>query len=80
MPSHASAVSRGSTSRNSPASIPACNDRFDPALVLPPAHAELLGAFVGERRELVQEHPHVIGIAVDDAEQLVAEHRQLLRR
>ena len=55
-------------------------DRLDPALVLAPAHAELLGAFGGERGELVQEDPDVIGIAVDDVEQLVAEHRQLRRR
>ena len=32
-------------------------DRLDPALVLAPAHAELLGALVGERRELVEEDP-----------------------
>ena len=51
-------------------------DRLDPALVLAPAHAELLGALGGERGELVEEHPHVIGIAVDDVEQLVAEHRR----
>ena len=80
MPSHASAVSRGSTSRNSPAVDAGLQDRLDPSLVLPPAHAELLGAFGGERGELVEEHPHVIGIAVDDVEQLVAEHRQLRRR
>ena len=54
--------------------------RLDPALVLPPAVAELLGALVGERGELVEEHPHVVRIAVDDVEQLVAEHRQLRRR
>ena len=55
-------------------------DRLDPALVLAPAHPELLGPLVGERRELVEEHPHVVGVAVDDVEQLVAEHRQLLGR
>ncbi len=55
-------------------------DRLDPALVLAPAHAELLGALGGERRELVEEDPDVIGIAVDDVEQLVAEHRELRGR
>ena len=55
-------------------------DRLDPALVLAPAHTELLGAFGGERGELVEEDPDVIGIAVDDVEQLVAEHGQLGRR
>ncbi len=55
-------------------------DRLDPALVLPPAHAELLGAFGRERRELVEEDPDVIGIAVDDVEQLVAQHGQLRGR
>ena len=80
MPSHANAVSRGSMSRNSPAVDPGLQDRLDPSLVLPPAHAELLGAFVGERRELVEEDPDVIGIAVDDVEQLVAQHGQLLGR
>ena len=42
--------------------------------------AELLGAPFGQRRELVEEHPHVIRVAVDDVEQLVAEHRELGRR
>ena len=55
-------------------------DRLDPALVFAPAHTEPLGALAGERRELVQEHPHVVGVAVDDVEELVAEHRELFRR
>ena len=80
MPSHASAVSRGSTSRNSPESMPACSTASTRSLVLAPPDAELLGAFVGERGELVEEDPDVIGVAVDDVEELVAEHGELLRR
>ena len=55
-------------------------DRLDPLLVRPPAHAELLGPLGRERRELVEEDPDVVGVAVDDVEQLVAEHAQLRRR
>ena len=55
-------------------------DRLDAALVLAPPDAELFGAFVGERGELVQEDPHVIGVAVDDVEQFVAEHGEARRR
>ena len=60
--------------------MPACSTASTRALVRSPAHAELLGPFGGERRELVEEDPHVIGIAVDDVEQLVAQHGQLRRR
>ena len=55
-------------------------DRLDPPLVARAPLAELLGAFAGERRELVQEDPDVIRVAVDHVEQLVAEHGQLRRR
>ena len=55
-------------------------DGFDPALVLAPAVRNCSARVVGERRELVQEHPHVVGVAVDDVEQLGAEHLELLRR
>ena len=55
-------------------------DVLDPALVGAAALAELSRTVAGQRRELVQEHPHVVRVAVDDVEQLVAEHGQLLRR
>ena len=75
MPSHASAVSRGSTVAELARVDAGLQHRLDPPLVLAPAHAELLGALGGERGELVEEHPDVVGIAVDDVEQLVAQHR-----
>ena len=80
MPSHASAVSRAVDVTELAGIDAGLQHRLDPVLVLAPAHAELLGAFGGERRELVEEDPHVIGIAVDDVEQLVAQHGQLRRR
>jgi hypothetical protein len=55
-------------------------DPLDPALVVAPAVAELLGAVGRQRGEFVQEDPDVIGIAVDHVEQLLTEHRQLRGR
>ena len=80
MPSHARAVSHGIDLAELPRINAGLQDGLDPSLVLPPAHAELLGAFGRERRELVEEDPDVIGIAVDDVEQLVAQHGQLRGR
>ena len=80
MPSHARAVSHGSTSRNSPESMPACRTASTRRSYSRRRVAELLGAFAGERGELVEEDPDVVRIAVDDVEQLVAEHRELRRR
>ena len=72
------AVSRGSTSRNSPDSTPASSTASTRRSYSRRRCAELLGPLAGERGELVQEHPDVVGVAVDHVEQLVAEHRQLL--
>src|SRR5437763_10070091 len=56
---------------------PGLEDGLDLSLVLPAPHAEPVGTFAGERRELVQEDPDVIRVAVDHVEQLLAEHGQL---
>ena len=80
MPSQASAVSLGSTSRNSPDVDAGLQDRLHGAFEFAPPLAKLLGPLARQRRELVQENPDVIGVSGDDVEQLVAEHRQLLGR
>ncbi len=54
-------------------------DGLDPPFEFATALPELLGALAGQRRELVQEDPHMVGIAGDDLEQLISQQRQLLR-
>ena len=80
MPSQARAVSRGSTSRNSPASMPACRTASTWRSYSRRRTRNVLGPLGGERRELVEEDPDVVGVAVDHVEQLVAQHRQLRGR